>query len=105
MTATETILKMESKVSFAFSLRDLKPFEHYKFRASGFPTTITQAKFYEKHICFSNFLLNNCDIEKIEKLLNKHNLTGDYRLTKSKTWARIQNGLDVSEALKLEFKF
>jgi hypothetical protein len=108
MNATETMLKVTEKRSFNFSLRDLKTREHYKFIAtvcnSGFPTTQAQANFFIKNVCFANRVLNSSDIEKIESLLNRHGFYGDYTLTKSKKWARIQNGLDVSDALKLEFK-
>jgi hypothetical protein len=108
MNATETISKLTEKNNYYFSLRNLKPREHYKFTAtvcnSGFPTTKSQANFFVKNVCFTNRVLNSSDIEKIESLLNKHGFVGDYKMTKSKNWARIQNNEDVSSALKLEFK-
>ena len=107
MNATETISKLTAKHNFNLSLRTLGPREHYKFIAttcnSGFPSTSSQAKFFTKNVCFTNRCLNSSDIEKLEDLLNKHNLNGDYKLTKSKGYARIQNNDDVTKALKLEF--
>ena len=107
MNATETISKLTAKHNFNLSLRTLGPREHYKFIAttcnSGFPSTPSQALFFIKNVCLTNRCLNSSDIEKLEDLLNKHNLNGDYKLTKSKSYARIQNNDDVTTALKLEF--
>jgi hypothetical protein len=109
MNAIETISKLKQKDNDVFSLTDLKAHQHYKFLATvcnwGFPNTKAQAEFFVKNVCFTNRLLNSADIEKIEKLLNKHGFEGCYRLTKTKNWGRIQNGIDVSDAFRLEFNF
>jgi hypothetical protein len=65
-----------------------------------FPTCKTQAKKW------TNFcVLNLDDVEVIEILLNKHNLKGNYKYTKSKFWVRLINENDFKLALKKEYNY
>jgi hypothetical protein len=101
-----TVINILEKCNYNFSMTDLKPREHYKFRAtvcnSGFPITKSQALFFNKNVYITNRVLNSKDVDKIENLLNKYSFKGVYKLTKSKTWARLVNSSDFCEALKLE---
>lgn len=65
-----------------------------------YPTTHAQAK------RFRTFdVLSGVDVAKIESLLNKHGFCGNYKLTKSKTWCRLQNIDDFKSALRKEYNF
>lgn len=102
MKVTEIKLK---KWGFNISCTTYSAGQHYKFSmrsGSVFPSTKAQAKYFvSEKICLS--MLNGDDVEKVEKMLNKHGFEGDYKLTKSKEWARLQNPSDLHAALKKEY--
>jgi hypothetical protein len=50
-------------------------------------------------------VLNLDDVELIENLLNKHNLNGNYKYTKTKIWVRLINENDFKLALKKEYNY
>lgn len=80
--------------------------EHYEFSMSigrFFPTTRAQALRFIANGCHID-TLGAPDVDRIEDLLNKHGYVGEYKLTKSGTWARLINVTDLAIALKLEYK-
>ncbi len=102
MKATQLNLE---KNGFNISCATKKTGSHYKFLmrlGKVFPSTKAQSKYFlEQQI---NLDVLNCeDVNVIEFLLKKHGFEGNYKLTKSKTWARLQNYNDLYTALKLEF--
>ena len=80
---------------------------HYKFimgLGCCFPATKAQAKHFVKEgICLD--VLNNMDVDKVEKVLNEAGFVGEYKFTKSKTWVRLQNNGDLHKALRVKFDF
>lgn len=66
------------------------------------PCCKSQVQYYVSNV-FEIDVLNREDVEKLEMLLNKHGLYGEYKWTKSGRWVRIQNINDVHKALKLEY--
>ena len=102
MKSSELNLK---KDGYNFNCNTQKAGSHYKFimrLGRCFPSTRAQAKYFiSEGICLD--VLNKDDVEKVEALLNKHGFEGDYKLTKSKTWVRLQNNSVLHKALKLEF--
>lgn len=78
----------------------------YKFIMSlgrRLPATKAQAKHFVKEgICLD--VLNNVDVDRVEKILNDAGFVGDYRFTKSKRWVRLQNNGDLHEAIKAKFE-
>ena len=79
--------------------------EHYKsVMALGrvLPTTKAQVKAFI-NISTPISVLNSKDALAIEKLLNKHQMYGTYKFTKSKNWVRLQNNEDLIVALKNEY--
>mgnify|MGYP006446943669 CR=1 FL=1 len=78
---------------------------HYKdVMGAGrlFPITKAQAKFFLKEGVILD-VLNADDVEVVENILNKHGFSGRYKYTKSKTWVRLMNDLDLHRAIKKEF--
>jgi hypothetical protein len=69
-----------------------------------FPTTKAQAMRVYSRGSFDVLYLLDVDT-LIEPLLNKHGFTGDYNLTKSKQFCRLNNFADFKKALKLEYNF
>ena len=65
-----------------------------------FPTTAAQAKRWHAFDC-----LGAADVERIESLLNKHGMAGEYKLTKSGGFCRLVNTADFKRALKSEYSF
>jgi hypothetical protein len=102
MKFTELDLK---KDGYNFNCNTYKSGSHYKFimrLGRCFPSTKAQAKYFiSQGVCLD--VLNYDDVETIESILNKHGFQGDYKFTKSKTWVRLQNNIDLHRALKLEF--
>jgi hypothetical protein len=87
---------------------NIKPAKsHYKFLmriGRCFPSTKAQARFFVSNsISFDE--LNYEDVQRIEGLLNKHGHQGDYKYTKSRLWARLQNHQDFYAALRAEYNF
>ena len=63
---------------------------------------IAQEKFFiSKGICLD--VLNAKDVELLEQFFNKYGFEGKYRYTKSKTFVRLQNNLDLYNAIKIAF--
>ena len=93
-------------VKFTMSVNFYPANSHYKqtmLLGRAFPTTATQARFFiSKGICLD--VLTRQDVELLEIFLNKHGFEGKYRYTKSKSFARLQNGYDLFLALKKEFE-
>lgn len=91
------------KSGYNFSCKTRKG--NYK-KAMGFglcfPGTKAQAEYFVKKQ-LSLDVLNYEDAEKIEAVLNKHSLYGNYELTKSQKWARLKNIADLYRALSLEY--
>lgn len=65
-----------------------------------FPTTQAQAKKWHGFDC-----LGAEDVQRIEALLNKHGMTGEYSLTKSGKFCRLHYSEDFKRALKAEYGF
>jgi hypothetical protein len=90
---------------FTMSVNFYPAKSHYKqtmLLGRAFPTTATQARFFiSKGVCLD--VLTRQDVELLERFLNKHGFEGKYRYTKSKLFARLQNGYDLHLALKKEF--
>ena len=63
-----------------------------------FPTTAAQAKRWHAFEC-----LGAADVERIEALLNKHGMAGEYSLTKSGGFCRLHYSEDFERALKAEY--
>lgn len=81
------------------------PRSHYKFIMSlgrVWPCCAAQVKAWERMDCRLD-IMNWQDIERCEKLMNRHSYAGDYRPTKSKRWARLANTSDLLAAFKAEF--
>ena len=55
----------------------------------------------KKGYSISNFCLNSTDIITLEKFFNDNGIKGDYKETKSKSWARCQNVLGNKINVKL----
>lgn len=94
-----------TKQGFNFSANTYAPKSHYKMSmrlGHVFPTTKAQAHFFVVESLQMD-VLNMDDVEVIENLLNKHGFEGDYKLTKSESWVRLQNNLDLISALKKEY--
>ena len=93
------------KDGYNFNCDTRKARQHYQLHmsiGSVFPSTPPQARYFiSKGICLG--VLNGEDVETVETLLNKHGFEGDYKFTKSKTWVRLQNNVDLHTALKLEY--
>lgn len=89
--------------NFNMSCNTVGPRQRYSHKilwGQLFPTTKRQA------MVFTHFsVLNSKDINDIETFMNKHGFTGDYKYTKNKYFARLENTNDFIKALKLEFKF
>lgn len=102
MKATEINLK---KDGYNFNCNIFPARSHYKtimHLGRVFPNTRAQADYFIKNGIELD-VLNGDDVETVESMLNKHGLEGDYKLTKSKTWVRLQNQNDLHEALKKEY--
>lgn len=103
MKATEINLE---KKGYNFNCNIVPARSHYKYlmkMGRVFPSTQAQAKYFiTEKIQLS--VLNYNDVVLVEKILNKHGFTGDYKYTKSGIWVRLQNHSDLHEALKSEFK-
>lgn len=69
-----------------------------------FPTSKAQAMRVYSRGSFDVLYLLDVDT-LIEPFLNKHGFAGDYNLTKSKHFCRLNNFADFKKALKLEYKF
>ena len=97
-------LKLE-KTGYNLSANTYKARSHYRFKMKMgrcLPSTIAQAKYFiSEGICLD--VLNMDDVEKIEAILNKHGLSGDYKYTKSKLFVRLQNDVDLHMALEAEY--
>lgn len=95
-------IKLE-KQGFLFSTKDAKGnYKNLMSLGRCFPSTKAQATFFiTSGVCLD--VLNVNDVMKVEALLNSHGLTGDYVYTKSKTWVRLTNNIDLFLALKKEF--
>ncbi len=93
-----------SKDNYYLSCNDAPYQYRFYFDLSRcFPVKASQAIYIVRKCYFSNWILNRKDVERVESLMNKHGFFGDYRLTKSKTSARLNNVSDFNKALKLEF--
>jgi hypothetical protein len=102
MKATEINLK---KDGFNFNCNTYPARSHYRFTmrlGCVFPTTRAQAKYFITEDIWLD-VLNGDDVETVESMLVKHGFEGDYRFTKSKKWVRLQNQIDLHEALKKEY--
>ena len=101
----EDVLKTLKLEKYYDSLKDYLPNQHYKYNAnrSGFPSTPAQALYFVKYVDFYYRYLNSMDVMKIEALLNKYQMCGEYKFTKSKKWCRIMNNSEVIDALEKEF--
>ena len=93
------------EVRYTMSMNIYPPKSHYKFTMQlgrVFPNSIAQAKFFiSKGICLD--VLNAKDVELLEQFFNKYGFEGKYRYTKSKTFVRLQNNLDLYNAIKIAF--
>ena len=106
LSANEAIEGMNEKKDYTFIYVPKKAGEHVSLILSlgrVFPITKAQAQKVARNGFFD--VLNNKDVENIEKIMNKHGFNGQYKLTKSKTWVRLMNFQDFAKALKLEFGF
>jgi hypothetical protein len=63
-----------------------------------FPITAAQAKLWHGFDC-----LGAADVERIEALLNKHGMRGEYSLTKSGGFCRLRDNASFKRALKAEY--
>lgn len=90
---------------YTMSMNIYPPKSHYKFTmrlGRAFPNTSAQAKYFiSKGICLD--VLNSTDVKLLEQFLNKYGFEGKYRYTKSKTFVRLQNDLDLYNAIKIAF--
>lgn len=83
----------------------LKDGQHYKSAmriGRVFPTTKAQAI----ELCRMGAIfdvLGKEDVKNIEMLMNKHGKSGEYTLTKSESFARIENMQEFYECLKAEY--
>ena len=103
MKASELNLK---KDGYNFNCNERKSGSHYKLimrLGRCLPSTQAQVRYFISE-GISLDVLNGDDVEKVEAMLTKHGFEGNYKLTKSKTWVRLQNNSDLHKALKLEFK-
>lgn len=102
MKAHELNLK---KDGYLFNCKPHKAGSHYKFLmrlGRVLPSTKAQAKYFiSQGVCLD--VLNGDDVEKVESILNRNGFIGNYKFTKSKNWARLQNNIDLQKALKKEF--
>ncbi len=107
MTALETIQKIKDPAKGFNSLYKAKAREHVGDLISlgrVWPATKAQAVKVARKGYFD--VIYNTDIEElIEPLMNKHGLKGDYSLTKSKRFCRLNNFNEFIIALKKEFNF
>ncbi|MBR6806144.1 MAG: hypothetical protein IKM47_06490 [Bacteroidaceae bacterium] len=91
--------------TFLFSANTMPARSHYKFtmrEGRVFPTTRAQAQYFIK--CHCRFDALNIDVvEHIEKLLNKYDLKGEYKYTKSKRWVRLINVWQLYDCLRKEY--
>lgn len=109
MESKRTYLKANElslpETQYTISMNTYSPKSHYKFLMGlgrVFPNTPTQAKYFiSKGICLD--VLNSTDVKLLEQFLNKYGFEGKYRYTKSKTFARLQNNLDLHRAIKIAF--
>lgn len=90
--------------SYVCMLGVRKEREHYKSLlrlGKLLPTSKIQAK---EFIRIGHFdVLSLGDVEKIESLMNKHGLAGEYKYTKAKSFVRLVNINGFKNALKLEY--
>ena len=101
MKATQINLIQESY----YNLNFYAPKSHYKlamYLGRFFPKTKAQAKEFLKNGCYLD-VLNSRDVERVEDMLNKHGLKGNYKYTKSKQWVRLVNSEDLVIAIRKEF--
>ena len=106
LNSTEAISQMNEEKNYSFLYLPKKDREHLSLLISlgrVFPKTKAQSVKVAKRGFFD--VLNNIDVKNIEAIMNKHGLSGQYKLTKSKTWVRLMNFSDFAKALKLEFEF
>lgn len=100
MKATQITLE---KTTYLSTMQDAK--SHYKVlmrKGVGFPTTQAQATYFITAGCCLE-MLNYSDLIKLESFLNKHGLEGDYIYTKSQSYVRLTNSMDLYLAIKKEF--
>jgi hypothetical protein len=100
----QTQIKCNSQVT---SLWVAKPNQHICNALSlgrVFPTTKAQAMRVYSRGSFDVLYLLDIDT-LIEPFLNKHGFAGDYNLTKSNRFCRLNNFADFKKALKLEYNF
>jgi hypothetical protein len=100
----QTQIKCNSQVT---SLWVAKPNRHICNALSlgrVFPTTKAQAMRVYSRGSFDVLYLLDVDT-LIEPLLNKHGFAGDYNLTKSNRFCRLNNFADFKKALKAEYNF
>ena len=79
---------------------------HYKFSmrlGRCLPTTKAQAKYFISEGIHID-VLNNVDVEIVEKILNEAGFVGNYEFTKSKRWVRLINQSDLHRAFAKKFE-
>lgn len=90
---------------FLFNTSTLPARSHYKFfmrTGQLLPATKAQAKYFISAGCCLNILTMD-DVINLEDIYNKYGFQGDYRYTKSKRWVRLNNQLDLHEAIAKKF--
>lgn len=67
------------------------------------PATKSQAKFFITEGIQVD-VLNNVDVEIVEKILNEAGFVGTYQFTKGKRWVRLVNQSDLHRAFAKKFE-
>jgi hypothetical protein len=102
MTAGELTLAIDG---FNMACNVKLPGQHFKFLMSlgrVFPTTTTQAAYFVRKGCTLE-CLNMDDVQMIETLLNKYDMKGTYKYTKSGKWVQLVNMMDLHTAVRKEY--
>ena len=101
MKASE--INITHKESCLASYGSREHYAHLLYNGSFWPTTKSQ----KKRFISENYglgILGMKDINKVESLLNEHGFEGNYKKTKSGTWAKLTNQDDLVKAMKMSIK-
>lgn len=101
MKANEIVWKEICNYNMSANIRGGQYKQSMKW-GSVFPSTKTQAKFFVKERIEMD-VFNNKDVERVESLLNKYGIKGEFKYTASRRWVRLVNYDGFYIALKKEY--
>lgn len=81
-----------------------KPYKRQMMVGRVFPITKAQAMAFVQMGCLLDSL-NSVDVDVVERLLNKHGLSGEYRYVCCKQFVKLTNNSMLDIALKKEYGF